>query len=295
MLISTYNGEKYIEEQISSICRQGWGGELEIIIRDDGSRDQTPMLLNKLKRHYETKILRFRIICGDNVGVVESFFLLCRSLSPQKNDLVYFADQDDEWMPDRVIRVNEHFQGKSSPQIYCGSLQLVNDSLEPTGLMNHMEISERNVIFPAIVNHITGCALVLNGAAFERMDFSLTSKSIMMHDWWVACQAYFYSISCFYDIEPTVRYRQHDFNVVGASSAFKNFFSFIYWKKRLNGPKRIEQLGLLQREKIKDVQLRLEFDNFVAHGFSVFGRILLTVKYFARAKVSRWLLFVFLG
>ena len=97
VLMSTYNGEKYVEEQINSITEnQIENVEVSLLVRDDGSRDRTLEVLNVLKAKEPIQI---EVMQGKNLGVTRSFLQLIKN-APEA-DLYFFADQDDRWIKDK--------------------------------------------------------------------------------------------------------------------------------------------------------------------------------------------------
>jgi len=92
VLLSTYNGEKYLAELLDSVLSQNVS-KLDLLIRDDGSTDETQYLLEKYAGLKNVQILK-----GKNLGVVRSFFALLEASSPDA-EYIAFCDQDDVWMP----------------------------------------------------------------------------------------------------------------------------------------------------------------------------------------------------
>ena len=105
ILMSTYNGEKYLKEQIESLLAQTYGN-IEIYIRDDGSKDNTIKIIKNYKEKYNNIVLKE----GKNIGFINSFFELLNLC----NDADYYAycDQDDVWMNDKIERAVK-FLGKT--------------------------------------------------------------------------------------------------------------------------------------------------------------------------------------
>ena len=92
VLLSSYNGSKYIEEQINTIFHQDYDGDIEILIRDDGSEDNTRELI---RQHETDEHRKITLITGKNVGPQKSFLELIRKAG--NSDYYFFADQDDVW------------------------------------------------------------------------------------------------------------------------------------------------------------------------------------------------------
>ena len=97
ILMSTYNGEKYLEEQVKSIISQDYT-DWHLYIRDDGSTDNTVNLIKKIARDNE-KITFLNENKPKNLGVTGSFMDL---LANTKAQYYMFSDQDDYWLPDKI-------------------------------------------------------------------------------------------------------------------------------------------------------------------------------------------------
>ena len=119
VLLSTYNGEKYLKEQLDSIIAQK-GVDVHILARDDGSKDDTIKILEG----YEN----IDIIKGSNIGVCKSFFELINKSG--EYDYYSFADQDDVWDCDKlVIAINKLEKCNSKPAVYASNTRLVDANL----------------------------------------------------------------------------------------------------------------------------------------------------------------------
>ncbi len=214
VLLSSYNGAQYIEEQIASIIGQT-DVTVQLTVRDDGSRDGTPALLAQLARRYAN--LQFS--AEQNVGLVRSFFTLLERADPGC-DYFAFADQDDVWLPEKLSNAVAMLDANESgqPLMYCARVEYVDAAL------NHLAYAprydQRRIGFGnALVQNIaTGCTIVLNRAARDKIISNLPEKCLV-HDWWM-----YMVISAFgkvvYDDRPCMKYRQHGGNVIGASASF---------------------------------------------------------------------------
>lgn len=291
VLMSTFNGEKFVAQQIDTIISQDWTEPCHLIIRDDGSTDQTLSIIFEKKIKCRRRDVNITIMEGKNVGVVNSFHILLKSIVPRDDDLIFLSDQDDVWLPDRVSHIVSVFTD-SNIDIYCGALCLVNQDLTQIGSLNHLDLLGRPNAFPLIVNFITGCALCIRGRVFVKLNFTVSKTSIPMHDWWIAIQVYFYSLNYFYDKYPTVLYRQHGGNVVGMQSIKQKFFSLKFWQKRFSSNVRITQLSNLDEHLIGDRDLLMQKRFIERHGNNMLGRFRIAKSFFRKAKLSRWLIFV---
>lgn len=230
ILMSTYNGERYLRAQLDSIANQNIP-EQYLLIRDDGSTDSTIEILEE----YQKKYSWIKYYAGPNVGVQKSFLDLIQKASCQSS---YFAlsDQDDIWMPKKLLRaimclqqMEETFD-KKVPLLYCGTQELVDENLN----VLHTTVSRivRRISFGnALVQNIcVGCTAVGNQSLMKLLQnfLPLEPQNIIMHDWWLYMVA-----SCFgkvyYDPESYIKYRQHEHNTFGVKLNQREL-----WRYRLN-------------------------------------------------------------
>lgn len=213
--MSTYNGERYISEQLDSILSQTLN-TFQILVRDDGSQDNTLAILADYADRYD------QIACytGANLGVQKSFFDLIIHADPQA-DYIAFSDQDDIWQPQKLARAVQCLQSVTAsddrPLLYCGAQELVDEGLNPIKATVSREIHLPSFGNALVQNICTGCTAVINRpmARMIREHRPDHMENIVMHDWWLYLTA-----SCFgdvyYDASPYVKYRQHTDNVHGA-------------------------------------------------------------------------------
>lgn len=163
VLMSTYNGEKYIEEQLNSLLSQTYK-EIDILIRDDGSTDRT---INLIEDYIDKNKENITLIKGKNIGVVNSFFNL---IDHVKNEYFYFAfcDQDDYWEKNKIeVAVNKLNElGNELPLMYCSNKKIVDSNLKL------IKTFEKNMIIPnfgnAMVENIaTGCTMLINSKLLD--------------------------------------------------------------------------------------------------------------------------------
>lgn len=208
VLLSTYNGDKYLQEQLDSLYRQE-GVELLILARDDGSSDQT---LSLLRRNAEThSFLRF--YAGDNVGVVHSFFDLLAN-APLA-DYYAFCDQDDVWDPDKLacaVAMLEK-QNNTKPAMYYSNLRIVDANLQFHRNSHAAPHTLPDKYCTLVDVAPTGCTMVFNQAA-RQMTIGRIPQKCTMHDIWLNMVCAFWG-SVVYDFQPHISYRQHGDNVIG--------------------------------------------------------------------------------
>ncbi|WP_236146646.1 glycosyltransferase family 2 protein [Paenibacillus xylanilyticus] len=227
IMVSTYNGVKYIDEQMESLLAQ-LEVDVQINIRDDGSSDGTVQKLNEYAKSHPDQI---RVIKGENLGVVGSFFELMRQTEPVY-DYYAFCDQDDVWKPDKFRRAVAKLQLRQTniPLMYCSSTQMVDQDLNDLNVWPTLPPKPLSMYNAMVENCCVGCTMVLNPITFElvRRSIPIDLKPIIMHDRWI----YLY-VSAFgeviFDEEPMILYRQHQGNVLGGSSEDW----LMKWKSRL--------------------------------------------------------------
>lgn len=210
ILLSTYNGEKYINEQLDSLLTQNYKN-LSILVRDDGSKDSTVSIL----RSYKNKYPQISIIEGENKGVIASFFELALQAS-EEAEYFAFCDQDDFWKPSKLSRAISLLEKEDpiTPLIYFSRLDIVDDNLN---LLRPSQVPPRELGFKnaLIQNVATGCTIVFNKKLLELFKGNLPAiEKVTMHDGW------FYLLgSAFgriiYDDESHILYRQHASNTLG--------------------------------------------------------------------------------
>ena len=206
VLMSTYNGEKFLDEQICSIVAQK-GVEVSILVRDDGSTDSTTAILDKWQAN---GVLSW--YSGKNLRSALSFMhLLCNAPAA---DYYAFCDQDDYWLPEKLASAVEKLEGHETEKaLYMSSLTLTDASLNVYGEMkiNHLLTPGEAVV----TNPATGCTMVFNK---QLKDFvaQRNPATLLMHDDWVYKACLFMGGFVYADPRSFIYYRQHGNNVVGA-------------------------------------------------------------------------------
>lgn len=209
ILLSAYNGEKYIREQLDSLLAQTQKG-VQILVRDDGSADGTREIL----ADYAQKGA-LRRYAGENLGPACSFWHLLQD-APDA-DYYAFCDQDDVWDKDKLEIAVSALEGADAekPALYCGDVRVTDKDLHT--LSEHM-VGPAPTDYPhALLRKLApGCTYVFNRPAGELLRrFDAERLGIELHDW-TAYQI----IACFgsvlFDPTPHMCYRQHGDNFIGA-------------------------------------------------------------------------------
>lgn len=182
VVMSTYNGERYLAEQIDSILAQDAPG-VRLFVRDDGSSDGT---IDLLKGYAEKGLLEYE--AGENKGVVGSFFAAL-AMPPASYPYVAFCDQDDVWHTDKISRALEVLRDcdQSIPQLYCSEYIFCNEQLEPTSPSNLNRIGVRFSTLMA-ESVCSGNTCVMNRALVDEL-LDNGTEGVYTHDWWCALVA----------------------------------------------------------------------------------------------------------
>lgn len=214
VLMSTYNGEKYIREQLNSIFNQE-NVRIRLFARDDGSTDNTVDILKEYAQKFPVEI----VLDGENVRPGESFMRLVYKCADEPGiDYYALADQDDIWLPQKLSTAIERLikMGNSAPALYSSNQYIYMDGKNKG--IRHKEPQRTDLISHMTRNTIAGCTFVFNKefaylvAKADRPDSRILRYR--MHDAWLMLVA----ICCgrvVYDTNSNMLYRIHQDNVVG--------------------------------------------------------------------------------
>lgn len=281
VLMSTYCGEKYVEEQVASILRQ-LPAEGRLIVRDDGSRDGTVAVLKAIRDP------RLTVREGRNLGFVASFLELLASC-PADTEMAMLSDQDDIWLPNKVQRAWDVIGASGSePTLYCSRLQLVDDALKPIGLSPFWprKPSFANALTENIV---TGCTAALNPAALALFRENGDTRKIYFHDWWLYLVVAGYGRVVF-DPEPTILYRQHGSNAIGMGSGWQRYWTIIRFLRKRNWVhimfNQIDNFRALHGNAITGEQKHLLDSSFDPRDWKAVARLMLMPRRLRQTLVS---------
>jgi glycosyltransferase involved in cell wall biosynthesis len=227
VILSTYNGDRFITQLLDSLCAQDYPA-ISLYIRDDGSRDKT---IDLIKNYDKSMDIHFE--AGDHVGVVDSFFQLLSKVSRLPDiDYIAFCDQDDIWKTDKIQRaVTAIGNNESGPALYFSDYEIVNAEFEfiNGSRSEPLGAGVTGCFENAIVQNIVpGFTAVINREAAVMISENLPcSDKIIMHDWWVylVVSAFGKVVS---DSTPTAFYRRHGNNTMDVKSSIPMF-----WKNRI--------------------------------------------------------------
>lgn len=212
VLMSTFNGERFLKEQIESVMKQV-DVHVTLLIRDDGSNDNTVNLINDFQSRYNNIVL----IQGENCGSAQSFLKLLNEATTNfaNYDFFAFCDQDDVWKDDKLksaVMILDN-QSKDVPCLYIGAYQMVDVNLN--NIVTPKRIPKLTLPAAMASNLATGCTMVFNLCLAKLISANIHLKNIIMHDYWIYLVCLAVRGFVYYDEIPHILYRQHGNNVIG--------------------------------------------------------------------------------
>jgi len=229
VVLPTYNGASYFKAQLDSIHAQTIRPK-RVIIRDDGSSDDTCLLIRELQDRYGAWL---HVLPGnENLGCIAN---VNRLLEATSSPYVALADQDDLWLPHKLeasiilMRQLELRHGSATPLLVHSDLVLVDAQSRPLGCryLQRQRLNPQRTapVDLAFTNVVTGCTTLFNRALLNKA--LPIPPEALMHDWWLALVASVFGEIAFLG-QPGVLYRQHGRNVLGAAG-----LGLAYWRQRL--------------------------------------------------------------
>ena len=246
ILMSTYNGQQFLAEQIRSIQEQSYT-DWTLFIRDDGSSDNTKEILKDFERQ-DSRIHLIDSDKSDNLGVIKSFHKL---VNHDRADYYFFSDQDDVWLPNKLelsLKEAQNYPVDRPLMVYM-DLKVVNQDLEimtESMVKSQSHHANTELVQELTENTVTGGVAMINHALAEMWQ---VTDDILMHDWYLALLASAFGNLVFID-QPGELYRQHSDNVLGARTLSKRFKKWIrphilfavYWDLIKNSQKQASHL-----------------------------------------------------
>jgi rhamnosyltransferase len=246
ILMSTYNGQQFLAEQIRSIQDQSYT-DWTLFIRDDGSSDNTKEILKDFERQ-DSRIHLIDSDKSDNLGVIKSFHKL---VNHDRADYYFFSDQDDVWLPNKLelsLKEAQNYLADLPLMVYM-DLKVVNQDLKimtESMVKSQSHHANTELVQELTENTVTGGVAMINHALAEMWQ---ETDDILMHDWYLALLASAFGNLVFID-QPGELYRQHSDNVLGARTLSKRFKKWIrphilfavYWDLIKNSQKQASHL-----------------------------------------------------
>ena len=223
VLMSTYNGQKYIKEQIDSILSQR-NVNVYLLIRDDGSSDNTVNIL----KEYESSNPVIDVIYGHNVGFATSFMMLLFYAYDKyysRFDYCAFSDQDDVWLQDKMINAVNKLENLEDTEyrkinVVYSNAKVVDENLNFMFMMYKNQVhlySKYNMLTRYFV---LGCTMVMPKHTVSFLTKYKPIGKLQMHDLWISQTCSFFG-NLIYDDDPQILYRQHSNNAAGVSFDIK--------------------------------------------------------------------------
>lgn len=214
VLLATYNGEKYLKEQIDSILEQTYS-DFRLLISDDGSTDGT----RKILEEYKNKDSRIQVFFQEsNLGVVKNFEFLLKKV---ESAYYMFSDQDDIWKAEKIEKSLNKIENDNCDLVYS-DLEVVDEKLNVTyesywklkGIYNKIK-KYNNFESLYLNNFVTGCTIISKKELIDTyLPLPNTSKYVL-HDYWISL-ILSQNGKIDYIEEPLIKYRQHKNNKVGS-------------------------------------------------------------------------------
>ena len=217
VIMSTYNGDRFITEQLDSILNQTYPN-IEIVIRDDGSTDNTVQIIKRYQERYNNIVLHE----GENIGFIKSFFELLKLADA---DYYAYADQDDVWIENKVELAVNALEGLNEdvPNMAFGNSDYYNEDMKFIG---HSEKNKKYSFTKALFACVSqGMTMTVNRRT-RGMIIECMPKSCFFHDWWT----YLLCIgmgNVVYNNETVVKYRRRKEN---ATSEGLGYFRLVAWR-----------------------------------------------------------------
>lgn len=271
ILLSTYNGEKYLREQLDSFLRLDGFDRVSVLIRDDGSSDGTRAILEEYRERHG-----FRIIWGENLGVSRSVYELLKASDPACQ-LFAISDQDDVWLPHKLVAAESRFSDSDPdmPMLYSAPSVITDAQARPIGMST---IPRRPAGFynAMIENVAPGHTQVLNRALVDRLILS-EPEYFYIIDYWIYLVAGAFGKVVVSD-DRSVLHRQHGGNAVGYEpDPFRNFRKRVRRVARSVGqnpiPLQLQELQRLYGDMLPSGQ-RIDLDRFFTCQDSMISRLL---------------------
>ena len=221
VLLTAFNGSVHLPGLLESLRTQS-DPDFVVIMQDDGSTDDTPAILKDIAAQDNRFV--FGSEQGKHLGAASNFLSLVRQADA---DCCLLCDQDDIWETEKIAVLKQALQdlekeyGSSTPLLVHSDCSLIDEAGKKIGdsFFHHQGWDPGAVTLSRLLvqNNVTGCTLIMNRPLRDLIAAHAVAKDLFMHDWFIALTAASFGRIAFVD-QPLTRYRQHEGNVIGASS-----------------------------------------------------------------------------
>ena len=224
ILMATYNGEKYLEEQIDSILGQTYKN-IRLIISDDCSTDNTKNILKKYQEKENIEIYYQK----ENLGYVKNFEFLLQKV---ENEIYMLSDQDDVWMSNKVEDTLKKLEQDNADLVFT-DLEIVDENLNTIDKSFNRKMDKFRKIektlgkksFEYLYNNITGCTIMSKKEWINEIIPIPKNSKYVIHDSWIGLIISLKGKISYLD-KPTIKYRQHGDNQVGTERTSHKYKKF---------------------------------------------------------------------
>jgi glycosyltransferase involved in cell wall biosynthesis len=217
ILMCTYNGEDFLEEQLDSIERQDYKN-WTLYVNDDGSKDRTLSILKAYQKKWGVKKLLIRR--GPQKGFCQNFLqIICDKKI--KADLYFLSDQDDVWMPHKLSHTLKKIAklDATKPYLYCARTTYVSSDAKK--ILGQSDLFLKPPSFKnALIQSIAGGNTMAFNNPLKKIMQKYPGCDVVSHDWWLYMLNELVGGQTFYDPESTILYRQHSRSLIGANTGF---------------------------------------------------------------------------
>jgi len=220
VLLCTYNGERYLQEQLDTILTQQ-DVEVRILVRDDGSTDSTYNILQSYSERHEN----VQPVYAARAGVPAGYFELMWS-SGRRTDYYAFADQDDVWAPRKLAEAVRLLERCGGTSLYCSAVELISDEGRILGV-RRLRMAPPTLATAPIQNVAIGNTIVFTHEVLQLVTKLPRPVAAIMHDWWMQLFVLSLGGAVLYDQEPRCGYRQHARNTLGVPMGLRGVEAWV--------------------------------------------------------------------
>ncbi|MGY4429479.1 glycosyltransferase involved in cell wall biosynthesis [Bradyrhizobium sp. F1.13.1] len=246
ILLATRNGAAFIQEQLESYQGQTYRN-WELLVSDDGSTDDTIKIIEEFAKQVPQRVV---VREGPQIGFWQNFVSLVRS-DAIDGELFAYSDQDDVWFPEKLAKAVSWFEARPTdqPALYFTRTELIEEDGTPIGF-SPLFLREPNFRNALVQNIGGGNTMVFNRAARLALRATPADVALVSHDWWTYQVVTGIGGSAHYDAWPSLKYRQHVENLVGANIGLRarlvRSFAFLGGRFSMWNDVNLNMLGSMQ-------------------------------------------------